>query len=813
MSRAVPERFPLTPRSSTDSLRTSSPPRSSRPALVRLDTSYDDSTDLDIDERDDRPPVRTDRTARRKRKERRNMFGGGRHRHSLGATQDADDSDDEDDGGGGNEDMQLGEVAGLIVAGTLSPLPLLVPYACFILTPALFVPLLALSGLLAWSSAVALGVQGRYVGARSYPALACAVFPHRFKLHRVGEFLASSFVLGGSIVRTTLGVVAAAEVVVDLVVPERRRRDWERTVAVAVISLIWLVVPLVLTPLLRSLGLSSSTLSPSSSSVSSSYNYYSRLASSSTSLSSPYPGSATPTRPRPHWTALLRLPAYFLTFATWPLALLILSIRLKRINRDYAFDPRASSASSAAALARLASDPLASFALQPASIPFLAPEDPMSGLSLWPSILLTLSALSSTSHETFYYLTSLARPSSTAVRSSSSRSASSAFGTPFLSPSAGDSDPEDGGGGGGGGGGDGFGGDGEYRLGGDQARGAAKAVGKRNQYPLAMAIGIGISFLVQLGWALVGSIGLAQPDSGRNPDPDEGGGGGEGAWIGPTGNLLSDPRLPRGDFWLGIVRVLVLIGVLGQLDGHARVGIKRVRRGVDWFFPKRRIEAGTNGVTASTSRAERGSDRGGEGSSTLGQSCIDDESSRSDSPVSPSGATHSTPSPATRAVASTSVPPGRRRRFNLPVARTVIFLIVTALSLTIVSLPVPHKLRDSPNYPSDGRGRGGTGNPEGDVGGHGIGLVYLAEWAGVGLGGLGCCLIPSLTYLILFHLLPPRSILGTDQTTDDALLLSKEREIQRRLGGRRLWTDVAVFAGLGPVGVVVVVRGVWALCQ
>lgn len=79
---------------------------------------------------------------------------------------------------------------------------------------------------------------------RSYPGLASAVFPHRFKLHLVGEFLASSFVLGGSLVRTTLGVVAASEVVVDLLVPERRRRDWERTVAVGVISLIWVSLPL-----------------------------------------------------------------------------------------------------------------------------------------------------------------------------------------------------------------------------------------------------------------------------------------------------------------------------------------------------------------------------------------------------------------------------------------------------------------------------------------------------------------------------------------------------------------------------------------
>jgi len=260
-----PDRIPLTPRSSTDSLPTSTTPSSdsqhrqhnqkqSSTKLIRLntnDTSYSDSEDEDGDGQprlslydaswSEEPSSSTgerrssiDRQRDRRRRNRR-IYGGGRHRHSPGDQE----SEDEDDGGGGTEDMGVGEVAGLITAGTLSPLPLLVPYACFTLTPALFVPLLALSGILAWASAVALGVQGRYVGARSYPGLASAVFPHRFKLHLLGEFLASSFVLGGSIVRTTLGVVAASEVVVDLVVPERRRRDWERTVAVGVISLIW----------------------------------------------------------------------------------------------------------------------------------------------------------------------------------------------------------------------------------------------------------------------------------------------------------------------------------------------------------------------------------------------------------------------------------------------------------------------------------------------------------------------------------------------------------------------------------------------
>lgn len=203
------EGFPLTPRSSTDSLTTDStrprmtPSRSnsdvqyaSPSKLVRLESSEDSQ---DEDGEFDQPrltlydaswseePDEREQGKRDRRRRNRRVYGGGRHRHAEG---DADEEqDDEDDGGGGNEDMTVGEVTGLIFAGTyaqisliavsqsqltselarenrLSPLPLLVPYACFALTPALFVPLLALSGVLAWSSAVALGVQGRYVGAR-----------------------------------------------------------------------------------------------------------------------------------------------------------------------------------------------------------------------------------------------------------------------------------------------------------------------------------------------------------------------------------------------------------------------------------------------------------------------------------------------------------------------------------------------------------------------------------------------------------------------------------------------------------------------
>ncbi|GAA5875886.1 hypothetical protein JCM1840_002964 [Sporobolomyces johnsonii] len=616
---------------------------------------------------DEHLPAPTQSRDRDRRKRNRRVYGGGRHRHAAGDSDD--DDDDEDSGGGGTGDMGVGEVGALVLAGALSPLPLLLPSACYALSPALFVPLLAISGALGWASAVIVGVEGRYVGARSYPALASAVFPHRFKLYRLGELLASAFILGGSIVRTTLGVVAGAEVTVDLLVPERRRRDWERTVAVGVISAIWLFVPLFLPPLLRLLGLSSFSSRPSSA-------HYTRLS------------SAPPSNPdapyaRPRWTALLRLPAYSLSFLTWPLALLILGVRLKRLNRD---------ALTLSSLLELSNSKLGD------RLPVLDPTDD-EGASLWPAILLTFSALSSTSHETFYYLTSLARPSSTASRQQHPSTLSftaTAVGADESGPSTTATTAT-----------------------------AHDKEGKRNQYPLAIAIGLFLAFLIELGWALVGTLGVA---SSSREQP-------------PSGNFLSDPRLPRGDGWLGLVRVLVLVGIWGQLEGHARVGIKRVRRGIQFFLRRRAAGSGSAGAGEAVEAAQKW--------------------------------------------------------LKPAVARSVVWVLVAALSLVVVAVPVP----------------GRKGDPE--VGGHGEGLVYLAEWSGVVLGGLGSCLVPAIAYLVLFHLRRPRSIFTSDPRSPhfsaDALLQRKEREVQRRLSGRRVWTDVGVFGVLGPVGVVVLVRGVVAL--
>lgn len=49
--------------------------------------------------------------------------------------------------------------------------------------------------------------------------------------------------------------------------------------------------------------------------------------------------------------------------------------------------------------------------------------------------------------------------------------------------------------------------------------------------------------------------------------------------------------------------------------------------------------------------------------------------------------------------------------------------------------------------------------------------------------------------------------------SQDTLLLKKERQLQRRLSGRRLFQDFGVFALLLPVGLTVLVRGVVAMVQ
>ena len=73
----------------------------------------------------------------------------------------------------------------------------------------------------------------------------------------------------------------------------------------------------------------------------------------------------------------------------------------------------------------------------------------------------------------------------------------------------------------------------------------------------------------------------------------------------------------------------------------------------------------------------------------------------------------------------------------------------------------------------------------------------------------------AIFHIILFHLCRPRTIVLTSTSSmslqTDALLLSKERQLQKRLMGKRLGLDLVACGVLLPVGVIGIARGVWAI--
>lgn len=355
------------------------------------------------------------------------------------------------------------------------------------------------------------------------------------------------------------------------------------------------------------------------------------------------------------------------------------------------------------------------------------PDLPSTSSGLWAYILLTFAAPLGSAHETFYYLSSLARPSSTSSARGAARQSTAS--DPLDPPSALSTTRE------------------------------REREGRRNQYPLALLIGHGTAFVLHLGWALVGALSLSPPSSGAPFEP-------------PTPNLLSDPRLPRGDSWLILVRTLVLAALVVQLEPHSRVAVGRARRAIRAVKP---LPAGS-----------------GEGSE-------------------------------------------RVRAVRKVVARCAVWALVGVAAWAVVGVP---------------RLAQGGERQKKEVGGHGEGMMRTAEWAlGVGIGGVGGCLVPgaphasparernvaeltfactrsaytAIAYLVLFHLRRPRAILLPSLPTSrsstsssngpDALLARKERQMQRRLSGRRIWTDAGVFGLLAPVGVVLVVRGTVALVK
>jgi len=459
-------------------------------------------------------------------------------------------------------------------------------------------------------------------------------------------------------------------------VPERRRRDWERGIAVGVVCLTWvrrsrrsllsgqrpfrccnrlilapfvaqLLVPLLLRPLLSLLGLSSRPSSTSS---------YARLSSTSSPDLALSPGSpafslgpgassgAAP--PRARWTALLRLPSWSVALLTWPVALLVFGIRMKQLNRNAAFHAT-SGAASAPSFVTSAGGLAVDF-------PLLDPADEQ-GISLWPAILVVFAAPLGASHEAFYHLASLARPSSTASRGGEAQARGGAFSL-VAAAGAGDDDGDAGVAGAG-------------ASAGAGGRGAERE-GKRNGYPLALLVGHGGAFLVSLGWALVGSLSL--PSSPLRPAPSTSPSSDLSALVPPAPNLLTDGRLPRADAALGAVRLLVLAALVAQLEAHATVGIGRVRR------------------------ALRG--LGGEG--------------------------------------------GKARAARRTAARVVVWAAVAGLAAVLVAVPAVARGgggKKGPGWAGEGK------HPRG----HGEGMLRVAEWCGVFLGGIGGCLVPGASLLPL----------------------------------------------------------------
>lgn len=529
------------------------------------------------------------------------------------------------------------------------------------------------------------------------------------------------------------------------------------------------------------------------------------------------PPTGTGTRGPPRWSALLKLPAWSVAVLVWPIALLILGVRLKRLNRDSLTSSSLSPRGAAAT----------------AKVPLIFRPDDLrewDETQLWPAILLTFFLLMGTSHETFYYVTALRRPEPLAGGRSGGTSAGTSLAAAGIESTERPMSTSMRGGGG-------------RAVNGDAlleandvgsrsslfGRARRTVRGRRNQFPVAVALGLAGAFLIQLGWALVGTVGLASslPSTVVTAATSTSDATLVPVWtavvVVPTGNLLSDPRLPRADPYLIAVRVLVWFAIVTQLEAHAHVGLARTRRFLSFLRPL---------SLAPPRRQQRRRRRQGgrvQSNGAIPAGTITEEDDRPDS---------------SRKSSSRG---GYRYRLAARRVLARVGFYSTAVLAAWMTIAVPMWRRE--------RHHGRK-----DVGGHGSGLVGLAEWSGVGIAGIGGCLVPgeffslslyfrsrsdivavwfpseirthvdprleswprtharaALAYLVLFHLRRPRLILVSDpdspQFSNDDLLQRKEREMQRRLSGRRIGTDLGVFGVLGPVGVVLVVRGLVAMVR
>ena len=187
------------------------------------------------------------------------------------------------------------------------------------------------------------------------------------------------------------------------------------------------------------------------------------------------------------------------TFVFYPLALLILGLRLKTLNRTAALSP-------------------------PPLEGLYTNANEVMGFSIWGGISLIVFSLSS-AHNAPKFLSSLARPHP-AARSTRNSSLGLAA---VVSP-----DP-------------------------------TRHIASGNPWPWASLLGTGLTVVLQLGWGLVGYLGIE-------------GGGAEGSLF---ANPLLRLTMKNGepDNWIFTVELLVLLVIVSGIEGTLEIGMERVRAG------------------------------------------------------------------------------------------------------------------------------------------------------------------------------------------------------------------------------------------
>lgn len=450
-------------------------------------------------------------------------------------------------------------------------------------------------------------------------------------MHKVGEVGVSALVIFCSLARGLVCVLAAADLLVQLFTTAPASRTTRaRLTATLILSAVWFLLPLLVLATARTTRLRR------------------RLANSN----------------------FVTLPPY-LSFFLWPISLLIVGVRLKRLNAD---DDGSIPAEPGHEVA-----------------------DPM-GLTVWAGVSIVVFALSA-HQDCFKFLTSLARPPSTSSRSPSMASRRDDAG---------------------------------FRQ------------GRRNQWPIAAGLGVGAAALIQLGWGLVGYLGVRYSD----------------AFGGLEADIFASRGLPRRDGWLAVARMCALVATLGGLESALEGAYARVRKLIDTVV-----------VPSSSDARSRGYARMMNAQDSLvieNKSWLDWRSATS---------------------------------------RAAVWIAVAAIASRASMQGVT------------GEGMASVAEIAGTVGSCLFGYVtpgaqYLAD---VRTLKLTRGEVAAVYFIVLFHLRRPRSIFVTDPSApsvqSDTLLMRKERQVQRRLSGRRLWQDVCVFGGLLPFGIIVLIRGCFAIAN